>query len=253
MSAPAFAVLGLGEAGGRLAADLAQRAPRCEATTPRRRRCRESRSRPIPRRRSPAARSCSASVSAASSRGAAAAALAGLAPGAVYADLNTAAPALKRELAALVEPAGGRFADVALLGPVPARGLATPALASGPGAEAFAAAVDAARDARRGRLRAARRRRRAEAPALRLHEGSRRRRDREPRRGGGGGPLGLARGAARRCDRPALLRTPARGQPEARGAPRGGAGRRGRPARVARDRAADRCRRAGPSWPSSAL
>ena len=54
----------------------------------------------------------------------------------MYADLNTAAPALKRELAALV---GVRFADVALLGPVPARGLGTPALVSGDGAAAFAA------------------------------------------------------------------------------------------------------------------
>ena len=34
--------------------------------------------------------------------------------------------------------AGGRFADVALLGPVPARGLGTPALASGDGAGPFA-------------------------------------------------------------------------------------------------------------------
>jgi 3-hydroxyisobutyrate dehydrogenase-like beta-hydroxyacid dehydrogenase len=58
-----------------------------------------------------------------------------LGSGAVYADLNTAAPALKRELAGLL---GERFADVALLGAVPARGLATPALASGPAAQAFA-------------------------------------------------------------------------------------------------------------------
>ena len=65
-------------------------------------------------------------------------ALPGLGTGAVYADLNTAAPALKRELAALVADAGARFADVALLGPVPARGLGTPALASGSGAQAFA-------------------------------------------------------------------------------------------------------------------
>jgi 3-hydroxyisobutyrate dehydrogenase-like beta-hydroxyacid dehydrogenase len=56
----------------------------------------------------------------------------------VYADLNTASPALKRELAARVEGAGGTFADVALLGPVPRRGLRTPALASGSGARAFA-------------------------------------------------------------------------------------------------------------------
>ena len=65
----------------------------------------------------------------------AAEALPALGDGAVYADLNTAAPARKRELAEL---AGERFADVALLGPVPARGIATPALASGAGAQAFA-------------------------------------------------------------------------------------------------------------------
>jgi 3-hydroxyisobutyrate dehydrogenase-like beta-hydroxyacid dehydrogenase len=73
--------------------------------------------------------------------GAADEALPALAAGAVYADLNTAAPALKRELAALVEAAGPRFADVALLGPVPVRGVGTPALASGSGAQAFSDAV----------------------------------------------------------------------------------------------------------------
>jgi 3-hydroxyisobutyrate dehydrogenase-like beta-hydroxyacid dehydrogenase len=56
----------------------------------------------------------------------------------IYADLNTGSPELKRELAALVGGAGARFADVALLGPVPARGLGTPAVASGDGARAFA-------------------------------------------------------------------------------------------------------------------
>ena len=61
-----------------------------------------------------------------------------LAADVVYADLNTASPELKRELAALV---GLRFADVALLGPVPDKGLATPALASGTGAHGFADAL----------------------------------------------------------------------------------------------------------------
>lgn len=56
----------------------------------------------------------------------------------VYADLNTTAPKLKREVAAVVGPTGAAFADVALLGPVPGRGLATPALASGDGAQRFA-------------------------------------------------------------------------------------------------------------------
>lgn len=53
----------------------------------------------------------------------------------LYADLNTASPQLKRELA---EALPVRFADVALTGVVPASGLATPALASGEGAESFA-------------------------------------------------------------------------------------------------------------------
>ena len=61
-----------------------------------------------------------------------------LAAGSVYADLNTSSPALKRDLAALLGSQGRLFADVALLGAVPARGLGTPALASGSGAEAFA-------------------------------------------------------------------------------------------------------------------
>jgi 3-hydroxyisobutyrate dehydrogenase-like beta-hydroxyacid dehydrogenase len=59
-----------------------------------------------------------------------------LAPGQVYADANTSGAALKRELAALVEPTGARFADVALMAPVPGRGIRTPALASGAGAQA---------------------------------------------------------------------------------------------------------------------
>jgi 3-hydroxyisobutyrate dehydrogenase-like beta-hydroxyacid dehydrogenase len=58
-----------------------------------------------------------------------------LGPDALYADLNTSSPELKRELArALPVP----FADVALVGTVPVSGLATPTLASGSGADRFA-------------------------------------------------------------------------------------------------------------------
>lgn len=60
---------------------------------------------------------------------------------AVFADLNTGSPGLKRELAEAVEAEGARFADVALLAPVPGRGLATPSLVSGSGAEALIAAL----------------------------------------------------------------------------------------------------------------
>jgi 3-hydroxyisobutyrate dehydrogenase-like beta-hydroxyacid dehydrogenase len=54
---------------------------------------------------------------------------------AIYADLNTSAPQLKRDLAAALPV---RFADVALIGAVPGLGLSVPALASGAGAERFA-------------------------------------------------------------------------------------------------------------------
>jgi 3-hydroxyisobutyrate dehydrogenase-like beta-hydroxyacid dehydrogenase len=77
-------------------------------------------------------------VTAASARAVAEQAAPSLAPGTVYADLNTAGAALKRELAAVVEPSGALFADVAVLAPVPGRGLRTPFLASGAGAARFA-------------------------------------------------------------------------------------------------------------------
>jgi 3-hydroxyisobutyrate dehydrogenase-like beta-hydroxyacid dehydrogenase len=58
--------------------------------------------------------------------------------GQVYADANTAGAELKRAVAAVVEPTGAAFADVALMAPVPGRGVTTPALASGAGAAAAA-------------------------------------------------------------------------------------------------------------------
>ncbi|WP_018466289.1 NAD(P)-dependent oxidoreductase [Calidithermus timidus] len=61
-----------------------------------------------------------------------------LAPGQVFADLNTAAPALKRALHEVIAPTGALFADIALMSPVPGKGLRTPSLASGPGALAYA-------------------------------------------------------------------------------------------------------------------
>jgi 3-hydroxyisobutyrate dehydrogenase-like beta-hydroxyacid dehydrogenase len=69
---------------------------------------------------------------------AAGAAADGLRAGQVYADLNASGAALKRAVAEVVAPTGARFADVALMGVVPRDGLRTPALVSGPGAQAFA-------------------------------------------------------------------------------------------------------------------
>ena len=65
-------------------------------------------------------------------------ALPALRAGTVWADLNTASPKVK---AALVEELAGRdvpVADVALMSPVPGKGLRTPMLASGDGAARYA-------------------------------------------------------------------------------------------------------------------
>ncbi|MEV4351245.1 DUF1932 domain-containing protein [Actinoplanes sp. NPDC049596] len=63
-------------------------------------------------------------------------------PGTLWADLNTSAPGLKKELSAV---AGGavEVVDVALMAPVPGRGLRTPMTASGPGAAGVAAVLSA--------------------------------------------------------------------------------------------------------------
>jgi 3-hydroxyisobutyrate dehydrogenase-like beta-hydroxyacid dehydrogenase len=127
-----IAVLGLGEAGSRLAADLASAGADVRGYDPLNGGAAED-----------AVAGSDVVLSVNSARAAveaAGSALAALRSDAVYADLNTATPALKREVAELV--GGGRFADVALLGPVPARGLATPALASGEAAQAFADALE---------------------------------------------------------------------------------------------------------------
>ena len=63
-----------------------------------------------------------------------------LPPSTLVADLSTSAPAAKMERAAR-STAAHSFVDVALMTPVPGRGLRTPSLASGPGAERYAAAM----------------------------------------------------------------------------------------------------------------
>jgi 3-hydroxyisobutyrate dehydrogenase-like beta-hydroxyacid dehydrogenase len=61
--------------------------------------------------------------------------------GAVYADLNTAAPAVKLEVAGIGTDHGVAVADVAVLAPVSRAAERTPLLASGEGAARFAALV----------------------------------------------------------------------------------------------------------------
>ncbi|UGS34351.1 DUF1932 domain-containing protein [Capillimicrobium parvum] len=133
-------ILGLGEAGGLIAADLRAAGATVRGYDP------------LPATRPDAGSEAEAAAgadvvlsltTAAHAREAAEAAAGALRPGQLYADLNTSGAALKQELATLVAPTGAAFADVALMAPVPDHGLRTPALASGPGAEAFSAALGA--------------------------------------------------------------------------------------------------------------
>jgi len=61
-----------------------------------------------------------------------------LQPGQLFADLNTAAPQLKRDIAPIIEKTGALFVDAALMDPVPPKGLGTQVYVSGSGAKLFA-------------------------------------------------------------------------------------------------------------------
>jgi 3-hydroxyisobutyrate dehydrogenase-like beta-hydroxyacid dehydrogenase len=134
----AFALLGLGEAGGRFAHDLRAAGAEVRGWDP------------LPETGPDAAGAAEAAAgadlvmsqnSAADAVDAARSVLGVLRPGQTFADLNTGSPELKAELAGIVAPTGAAFADVALMAPVPGKGIATPALASGPGAARFAELV----------------------------------------------------------------------------------------------------------------
>jgi 3-hydroxyisobutyrate dehydrogenase-like beta-hydroxyacid dehydrogenase len=137
-----MAVLGLGEAGGRFAADLVAAGVQVAAFDPG----------PVPspdgveRCAAPEGAVKAAEVVLALTGPAEAAvvfdAVMGvLAADAIYADLTTSPPAAKAERAGLAAAGGRAFVDVALMAPVPGRGLRTPALASGPGAGDYAAVM----------------------------------------------------------------------------------------------------------------
>jgi 3-hydroxyisobutyrate dehydrogenase-like beta-hydroxyacid dehydrogenase len=135
-----IAVLGLGEAGSAIAADLASAGTRVLGFDP-------AQAPPEGVEALPNATDAAAPAQVVVSVNTAAVALEVaeavapvLGPEHVYADLNTAAPALKRAIAGAIEARGAAFADVALMEPVPDWGARTPALASGSGAERFATA-----------------------------------------------------------------------------------------------------------------
>ncbi len=129
------AVLGLGEAGGAIARDLVDAGAEVRAYDP---------AVPTPAGMTPAVNEADAAagadlvLSVNSSKAATGALRAGVGScTGVWADLNTASPGLKRQLAALAGDVA--FADVAIMAPVPGRGLRTPMLASGPAAARVAA------------------------------------------------------------------------------------------------------------------
>jgi 3-hydroxyisobutyrate dehydrogenase-like beta-hydroxyacid dehydrogenase len=137
---PAIALLGLGEAGGAIAADLARTGARVLGFDP-------VRDAPDGVEAATDAVGAVEPAEIVVSVNSAAVALElaetvapALGPGRLYADLNTGAPGLKRAVAATVKPAA--FADVALMEPVPDWGVRTPSLASGEGAARFAAAFE---------------------------------------------------------------------------------------------------------------
>ncbi|MGY1857175.1 DUF1932 domain-containing protein [Modestobacter sp. SYSU DS0290] len=132
-----IALLGLGEAGAEIAGDLVAAGadvrgydpavPAVEGVAPR-------------SDEADAVRDADLVLSANSSHDALTAlqnALPGLRPGTVWADLNTASPGVK---VALAEAAGSAadVVDVALMAPVPGKGLRTPMLVSGPAAARYA-------------------------------------------------------------------------------------------------------------------
>lgn len=141
---PVVAVLGLGEAGSQIAADLVAAGAAVRGFDPRVAAGAEV----------PGVVECSGDADAC--RGASlvlsltcaheaedalAAALAGIDPVAIYADLNTASSQLKARLADRAAAAGIAFADVALMAQVPGNGLGTPMLACGPAAGRFAGVI----------------------------------------------------------------------------------------------------------------
>jgi 3-hydroxyisobutyrate dehydrogenase-like beta-hydroxyacid dehydrogenase len=60
-----------------------------------------------------------------------------LAPSAYFFDLNSASPAAKCAAASIIESAGGRFVEAAIMSPIAPRGAASPMLLGGPHAAGF--------------------------------------------------------------------------------------------------------------------
>ncbi len=57
----------------------------------------------------------------------------------IYADLNSVSPGLKQSIGRVIEGSGARFAEIAMMAPVPPHGHKVPMLAGGAGADDFVA------------------------------------------------------------------------------------------------------------------
>lgn len=63
--------------------------------------------------------------------------ISGLTPGTWFLDLNSVSPHSKQQVATIVEAAGGRYVEAAVMGPVAPQGIASPIFLGGPQAQAF--------------------------------------------------------------------------------------------------------------------
>jgi 3-hydroxyisobutyrate dehydrogenase-like beta-hydroxyacid dehydrogenase len=140
MTTRTIAVLGLGEAGSLIARDLSQAGVLVRGYDPAVSACEGVTTEGIASE-ADAARGADLVLSVNSAKAAVEAfknGVPGLRPGAVWADLNTASPATKRQLADMAGTADVPFTDVAMMAPVPGRGLRVPMLASGVAAARYA-------------------------------------------------------------------------------------------------------------------
>lgn len=125
------AVLGLGEAGGAIARDLVEAGAVVRAYDPA---VTAPPSMVQTTDEADAAAGADLVLSVNSAKAAVDALRAGVAGARVWADMNTASPGLKRRLAQIAAQHCVPFADIAIMAPVPGRGLRTPLLTSGPAA-----------------------------------------------------------------------------------------------------------------------
>jgi 3-hydroxyisobutyrate dehydrogenase-like beta-hydroxyacid dehydrogenase len=133
-----LAVFGLGEAGSLFAADAVAAGAQVHGYDP----AEVATPAGVVRHETPTAAVTEADVvlaltAAADAQAALTQALGAIPTTAVYADCSTGPSSLKRRLSDLAAEHDVAFVDVALMSPVPGKGIGTPALASGPGAALF--------------------------------------------------------------------------------------------------------------------